>query len=234
MRRSLIRLFASIRPSLLRPQFRYESETANDRWIAEYVFPGKRNGYFLEAGAANGRNGSSCYVLEYRLGWRGICIEPHDAFFRQLVFSRPRSVHENVCLAAKPGVVEFVQGQGNPQQPYYSGVRGNLLTKTGGSKVIESGKIVPKQAVPLADILDKHGAPPIIDYGAFDIEGSEMEVFETFPFSRYVFRALSVECDTSGKRLARLLAAPGYREVTNPFNRNRPWERYWLHREHAE
>ena len=86
----------------------------------------------------------------------------------------------------------------------------------------------------IADILDKHGAPPIIDYGAFDIEGSEMEVFETFPFSRYVFRALSVECDTSGKRLARLLAASGYREVTNPFNRNRPWERYWLHREHAE
>ena len=231
MRRSLIHFLTWVKPSMLRPKFRYESETANDRWIAEYVFPGKRNGFFVEAGAANGRNGSSCYVLERRLGWKGICIEPHDAFFRQLVFSRPDSVHENVCLSATEGIVEFVQGQGDREQPYYSGIRSNLLSKTGGTKVIESGKIVPKQGLPLADILDKHRAPATIDYGAFDIEGSEMDVFETFPFSRYVFRALSVECDASGKRLSRLLAASGYREVRNPFNRNRPWERYWLHRQ---
>lgn len=230
MRRGFINVVTWIRPSLLLPQFRYESETANDRWIAEYVFPGKRNGFFLEAGAANGRNGSSCYVLECRLGWRGICIEPHDGFFRQLVFSRPDSVHENVCLSAKAGVVEFVQGQGDHLQAYYSGVRQNLLKKTGGPKVIESGKIVPKQGVPLVNVLEKHRAPAIIDYGAFDIEGSEMEVLEAFPFSRYVFRALSVECDASGDRLSRFLAAVGYREVCNPFNRKRPWERYWLHR----
>lgn len=216
---------------MLRPRFAYESETANDRWIVEYVFRGKRNGYFLEAGAAGGCDGSSCYVLERELGWTGVCVEPHDGFFRQLVHTRPNSVHENVCLAGQAGGVEFVEGVGDPLQPYYSGIRRNLLTKTGGPRVAESGRVVLKQAFPLADILDKHKVPAVIDYGAFDIEGSEMEVLEVFPFSRYRFRALSIECDASQDRLARLLAGAGYREVRNPFNRTRPWERYWLHRD---
>jgi hypothetical protein len=232
MRRSWIDLATSIHPSLLKPRYSYENETANDRWIAEYIFPGKRNGYFLEAGAANGRGGSSCYVLERQLGWTGICVEPHDDFFRELVHNRPNSIHENVCLAGKAGMVSFVQGAGEPSRPdYCSGIRENLLTKTGGSDIVESGKTVQKAAFPLAEILDKHGAPAVIDYGAFDIEGSELEVLEPFPFSRYTFRAMSLECDASVDRLSRLLTDAGYREVRNPFNRTRPWERYWLHRD---
>jgi hypothetical protein len=232
MRRSWIDLATSIHPSLLKPRFSYENETANDRWIAEYIFPGKRNGYFLEAGAANGQGGSSCYVLERQLGWTGICVEPHDDFFRELVHNRPNSIHENVCLAGKAGMVSFVQGAGEPSRPdYCSGIRENLLTKTGGSDIVESGKTVQKAAFPLAEVLDKHGAPAVIDYGAFDIEGSELEVLEPFPFSRYTFRAMSLECDASVDRLSRLLTDAGYREVRNPFNRTRPWERYWLHRD---
>lgn len=55
-------------PALLPPQRQYYNETNNNRWIAEYVFPGKRNGYFLEIGAANGKAASSCYVLEQKFG----------------------------------------------------------------------------------------------------------------------------------------------------------------------
>ena len=36
----------------LKPKYQYFNETGNDRWIAEYVFPGKTGGYFVEAGAA--------------------------------------------------------------------------------------------------------------------------------------------------------------------------------------
>lgn len=231
MRRVLIDLATRVNPDLLKPRFNYQNETVNDRWIAEYIFPGKRNGYFLEAGAGNGQAGSSCYVLEKHLGWTGICVEPHDDFFRELVPVRPNSIHENVCLGGKARVVSFVEGTGDPSQPYFSGIRENLMHKTGGPAVIQSGRIVAKQALPLADILDKHGAPPVIDYGAFDIEGSELEVLAGFPFSRYSFRALSLEWDSSIDPLYPVLTAAGYREVRNPFNRTRPWERYWLHRD---
>ena|SRR5581483_7821177 len=111
-----------------------------------------------------------------------------------------------------------------------SGIRESLLIKFGGPAVVASGRLVQKQALPLAEILDKHRAPNIIDYAAFDIEGSELEVLRVFPFSRYSFRALSLECDGAiHDPITRLLTGAGYREVRNPFNRTQPWERYWLH-----
>jgi hypothetical protein len=231
VRRALIDLATRFTPDLLKPRFDYQNETINDRWIVEYIFPGKQNGYFLEAGASNGRAGSSCYILEKHLGWTGICVEPHDDFFRELVLTRPNSIHENVCLGSRASVVSFVEGTGDPSQPYFSGIRENVMRKTGGPKVIQSGRIIAKQALSLAEILDKHRAPRVIDYGAFDIEGSEFDVLATFPFHRYAFRALSLEWDAAIDPLYNVLTTAGYREVRNPFNRNRPWERYWLHRE---
>jgi hypothetical protein len=77
----------------------------------------------------------------------------------------------------------------------------------------------------------QHNAPAIIDYAAFDIEGSELKVLEAFPFDRYIFKALSLECDgTIRKGIFNLLSSKGYKEVKNPFNKNKPWEMYWLHK----
>ena len=47
------------------------TETNNDRWIVEHVFPDEYGKYFVEVGAANGINASSCYVLEKHLQWTG-------------------------------------------------------------------------------------------------------------------------------------------------------------------
>ncbi len=233
VRKTWIELATRFVPRLVPPQHDYQSETANDRWIAEYVFPGKRDGFFVEAGAAEGREGSSCFVLEVDLGWRGICVEPNGKFFAELVAMRPNSICENLCLAREQGNVCFVEGQGDRAQPFLSGIRESLLLyKKGGEDVVRSGRLVERQAVPLAQILRKHHAPSVIDYAAFDIEGSELEALESFPYSEYSFRALTVEC---GSRIfepvTHILSRNRYREIKNPFNRTRPWERYWLHRD---
>ena len=124
----------------------------------------------MEAGSGNGREASSCHVLEKELGWSGICVEPNDAFF-----------------------------EADPQQ----------------ARV-------------------RHTAPSLIDYAAFDIEGSEWDVLENFSFRQYTFLALSLECDgVIWAPVSKLLGGNGYREVSNPFNRHQPWERYWLHEQVA-
>lgn len=209
----------------------YYNDTRNDQWIAEQIFPGKRNGYFVEAGAANGREASSCYILEKEFGWTGICVEPNDTFFDQLVLNRPASICERVCLARHSGKVSYVEGTATTVNPYLGGITANLeLIKYGGRDVIRKGKQVEKEAITLEELLARHAAPSSIDYGAFDIEGSELEVLEGFPFDRYTFRALSLECDANiWEPVSRLLGSNGYREVSNPFNRDQPWERYWLH-----
>lgn len=217
-------------PNLFRPKTTYYNETLNDRWIYEYVFPNKRNGYFVEAGAANGQAASSCYVLEKR-GWTGICIEPNDFFFQQLVQNRPNSICENVCLSDRPGTVTYIAGQGDGAQPYLSGIQANLEQyKPGSESVISVGEAIEKPAVTLTDLLDKHHAPRVIDYGAFDIEGSEYVVLKNFDFERYCFLALSIECDYAAwLQLEPLLKSNCYCQIHNPFNLDKDWERYFIH-----
>jgi FkbM family methyltransferase len=212
-------------------QSRFYNETWNDRWIVECIFPGKRNGYFLEAGAAGGIYGSSCYVLESRLGWTGICVEPNSTFFQQLVKNRLQSVCENVCLSTRNGQVAFVEGGKDSANSYLSGIKSHLERfKHGSENIIQQGTTVMKQAIALEVLLSKHNAPSIIDYAAFDIEGSEFEVLKEFPFNKNQFLALSLECDgLIWKPITHLLTANGYREVSNPFNLDKNWERYWLH-----
>ena len=210
----------------------YYNETRNDRWIVEYVFPGKRRGYFIEAGAANGREASSCYVLEKQFAWTGICIEPNNSFFASLVENRPNSICENQCLAGESGNVIYIEGDWNPINPYLSGIKSNLERfKHGGEEIVKKGKEVSKSATTLEQLLRKYNSPRVIDYAAFDIEGSELKVLEGFPFDRYRFLALSLECDgLIWKSISHLLQPRGYKEVKNPFNREQPWERYFLHK----
>jgi len=211
----------------------YANDCANDLWIREIVFPGKTNGYFVEAGAADGMGGSSCYFLEKDLGWKGICIEPHDDFFNRLRENRPNSVSINACLSRQPGTVEFVEPSVEGEvSPYLSGVRDVMLRcKDGAEAVIAAGQIVSKPAVRLSDLLDSHRAPQVIEYGAFDIEGSELEALSEFPFHRYRFLALSLEVDSRIERqLGELLVRNRYVRTSNPYNIEFPAEQYWLHK----
>lgn len=214
------------------PLFDYKSETLNDRWVIEKVFPGKRGGYFIEAGAASGHGASCTYLLEKELGWTGLCVEPNDQFFSELLVNRPNSHCENVCLAKEAGIVQYIEGAETTVSPYLGGIKSHLETmKHGGRQVVALGREVEKRAVTLEALLDKHQAPPVIEYAAFDMEGAELEVLQGFPFQKYALLAISVECDgIVWDDVTRLLAGQGYREARNPFNVDKPWERYWLHR----
>lgn len=213
------------------PLFEYKNETLNDRWIIEQVFPGKRDGYFIEAGAATGIHASCTYILEKEFGWTGICVEPNSEFYSQLVANRPNSRCENVCLAGGNETVLYIEGGEDMVSPYLGGIKANLEKfKFEGQNVVRLGREVYKEAMTLEAILDKHQAPSVIHYAAFDIEGSELEVFRGFPFDKYTFLAITLECDrTIWQGISDLFSSNGYHEVRSPYNLDKPWERYWLH-----
>lgn len=54
---------------------KFPSQIGQDRWVAEAVFPGVTNGYFLDVGSADGFVNSNTWALEQR-GWTGICVDP--------------------------------------------------------------------------------------------------------------------------------------------------------------
>src|ERR1051325_5478597 len=69
------------------------SQFGQDFWVLGEVFNEKRNGFFLDVGAAGGVIISNTLLLEKRYHWRGICIEATPEAYEELV--RVRNV---TCL----------------------------------------------------------------------------------------------------------------------------------------
>ncbi|MFA5927639.1 MAG: FkbM family methyltransferase [Patescibacteria group bacterium] len=212
----------------LRPVRYYgDPRTANDRWVAS-TLKGRRNGYFVEAGASNGIGASNTYTLERYFGWSGICVEPNDYFFEQLRANRS-CICENVCLSdsSNPTLFMELSGAADPSLPYYSGTKACLDKK----KISHwrSGKEVLKPAVTLQELLDNQHAPRVIDYLCLDPEGSEYVILKNFDYERYVFRLISIEGGSCGE----ILSSAGYIEVSNKYNRVANWEHYYVHSDYA-
>ena len=72
---------------------KWNSLHRNDQWVAE-VYDYKRNGSFVELGACSGNRISSCYVLEKKLDWYGVAVEPNSKYYKECHVSRKNPQHE--------------------------------------------------------------------------------------------------------------------------------------------
>jgi len=207
----------------------YNHPTNNDKWIID-LYQGKVDGFFIEAGAIDGIHGSCTFTLEKFFNWRGLLVEPGIAF-QALEKNRQRSICENVCLSNRNSTVLFVDSK----DCGYSGIKEKLIYIEEKHR-IRWGK--PKdqwrlggfkermvESITLYDLLKKHNAPKVIDYVALDMEGSEYDTLENFPFDRYRILAFSIEGDSCNE----LLISKGYTRVNNKFNTEAPWEYYFVH-----
>jgi len=194
------------------------SQDGQDRFVAETVFKGKRNGFFVEAGAGDGLWISNTLLLERRYGWNGILVEPTSAF-ALLQKNRPNCDLENSCLASVEKSVTLVEILDTGQASISPYAQGNLLlsqTVDVAPKALSqmdsmwgrAQKHYVVQAKPLADVLKAHGAPQYIDYLSLDVEGYEYEILSTFPFAEYRFGCLGIE--RPSRALAEHLLASGY------------------------
>jgi FkbM family methyltransferase len=183
----------------------------NDRWVTEVVFPDLRGGYFVEAGACAGAKGSASYVLERVLGWTGICVEPHDGYFKTL--QRLRSCgKDHRCLSDRTGdIVEFLSYEDDPAR---SGIRSLNKNASWAAQRGATSVTSKKETVTLADLLGQHDAPRTIHYLCLDVEGAERTILEPFDFNgTHRVLAISVE----GNACDDLLTSRQYLRVRNPY-----------------
>jgi FkbM family methyltransferase len=194
----------------------------NDRWAIEVVFPALQGGFFVEAGACGGYLGSASIVLEREFGWKGICVEPVDEYYKGLCRRRSCATDPR-CLSGTTGdLVEFLS---YPDDPPRSGIRALNKNDSWAQEHGASGETTTKETVTLSDLLEQHQAPPTIHYLCLDVEGAELTILEPFDFeSDRRILALSVE----GGHCDALLTARGYLQVTNPFAPRRI-DHYFVH-----
>jgi hypothetical protein len=200
----------------------YVSQKGQDRWVIEEIFPGRRGGYFLDLAACDGFADSNSLVLERELGWTGVAIEGEPSFFAGLKQNRTcATVH--ACVDEVERDVEFLPN---------SGLGGIVADDTDNCPSIRAGlieeyraqgQLIPVRTRTLADILDSVGAPSVIDYFSFDVEGAETRILRCFPFDRYRFLAVTIERPTP--ELNVIMFANGYL-----FVKNFQFDSFYVHR----
>lgn len=202
----------------------YRSLEGQDRWVIENVYPGKRDGWFIEAGACDGVIGSNTLLLEREYGWKGICVEPVPSYYEDLRANRQCHTF-NCCLTDTPNNVAFTLNVTARGTSSMADCRPHSLSE----KFYTSGHTVETITVPgrpLQDLLREAGAPRFIEYFSFDVEGAEYRVLRSFPFDEYTFGCLTIERGSEQYgELRRLLKRLGYRHV-----RTGPLDDHFVHR----
>lgn len=179
--------------------------TCQDVAVAErYAY--KRDGYFVDVGAYDGRHFSNTYALEKSLGWTGICLEPLGHAFGGL-----RACRSCVCLCVaayeSEGEILFTDSD------VLSGITDRIdrwipETKDGLRRMVATRT--------LTSILAEHKAPPFIEYLSIDTEGSELEVLKGIDHARWKFGYITLEHNFMSPRreiMRAYLEERGYRYV---------------------
>ena len=215
-------------PSVMLPN-NLESQKGQVRFLIEKVFNYARmglprEGYFVDLAGGHPNRHSNTWFIETFLDWKGILIEPNPRFAELLRAHRKSAVVETVIAADDGGLVQFRVDNG-----MLGGIVGDDFDNS-RRKVEEAGKqarVLSLQTQTLESVLEEYGAPPEIDYLSLDVEGSEWECLRKFPFSRWRFRAMTVE--RMPLKLGLLLDAHGYIQVAHEKH-----DTFLVHRDFVE
>ncbi len=179
---------------------KYLSQFGQDAWVFGEVFNGKRNGYFIEIGSADGISINNTYLLEHKFKWKGVCIEANPQSFDALKKVR-NVICLNICIDSQEGTVKFLQ------DGLTSGIIANDTDNMDDTSLTESNIIVLKTKT-LENVLRLNNAPKVIDYLSIDIEGAEERVLSKFPFNEFRFNCITIERPSA--KLRETLANNGY------------------------
>jgi FkbM family methyltransferase len=173
----------------LEPRSLWLSQAGQDFWVVGECFNGMRDGFFLDIGAHDGVYLSNTFLLESQFAWKGICIEANPETFIRLTKQR-RALCVNLAVDSKKGHIMF-----NP-----AGVMGGIVAEGFDNEGANEGSLISVETDTLESILNQHNSPRIIDYLSIDIEGAEERALMDFNFTKYIFRAITIERPTANLR----------------------------------
>lgn len=157
----------------------YPSEIGQDKWLLVKMFPGVRDGYFLDVGSGHGTIGSNTKAAE-ELGWRGICVDPFPTHME----GRTCKIEREVVSNAAGRRVTFYTHSG-------LGGIGDTLGKWKAQAM--EAPAIELTTTTLGAILDRNQAPTFIHFMSIDIEGAELDALKGLALDKYRFGAMAIE-----------------------------------------
>jgi len=140
----------------------------------------KEGGFFIECGGFDGERSSNTIYLEKELGWTGLLIEMDPYYYTQLLGKNRKSWSINACLSPYEHVIEL---------PFRgaTGGAGKIELKEQTGNKLNLVPCFPFESIMLA-LNQSH-----VDYFSLDVEGNELSILRTIPFSAIVIDMWSVE-----------------------------------------
>lgn len=180
----------------------------------------KRNGFFVEFGAADGIAVSNTYLLEKSYGWKGILAEPATVWHEALAANRAVDI-DHACVWSKSNervVFNMVEAAELSTIATFNDCDHHRDARKGG-------QTYEVETISLNDLLDKYNAPKQIDYLSVDTEGSEFEILRHFDFQKYDISIISCEHNHTKdrERICTLLQNNGYKRRLSKISKWDDW-----------
>ena len=180
----------------------------------------KKNGYFIEFGAADGIRHSNTYLLEKEFDWKGILAEPASIWHKSLYANRSAIVDTRCVWDESGKTLEFLEDASaelsSPTEYRNQGIHKDRRIDAQKYKV---------STVSLLEMLQEYDAPREIDYLSIDTEGSEFRILNAFDWDSYKFNVITVEHNYSKERhsISKLLQLNGYKQIFEELSKFDDW-----------
>jgi FkbM family methyltransferase len=180
----------------------------------------RRNGFFVEFGAADGVYLSNSWLLEKEFGWKGILAEPARTSAESIRRSRS-AILETDCVWRSTGDKLLFREVDNSEFSTLD----ELASVDCHKAERRSATTYEVTTVSLNDLLARHHAPRVIDYLSIDTEGSEAEILGAFDFRQHRFRIVTCEHNYTAERktIFSIMTANGYKRVQTGLSRFDDW-----------
>lgn len=186
---------------------RYSKAQLGQDLLALMVNNFKKEGLFVEIGAADGIHYSNTYLLERHMNWKGLCVEPAKGWHEDLLKNRTCFVDLRAVWNTDEEIVAFKETDVKVLSTISNFIENDLHAQTG-----QKGQSYEVETVTLNRLLKFYNFPSVIDYMSIDTEGSELEILRTLDWTLWKFNFISVEHNfTSNREIIReLLEQNGY------------------------
>ncbi|MCL1946968.1 MAG: FkbM family methyltransferase [Chitinivibrionia bacterium] len=175
----------------------FQGQIHQDMFAWSY-FDGKKDGFYIDIGANDGKYISNTYIFE-KLGWGGACIEPLPDVFEKLRKNRSCDCF-NVAISDVSGEsIEFIRAKG---VEVLSGLSSQMTEAHKERIRREKGEIekIYVKTLTFDDLMSNYPDTKHIDFMSIDVEGAEMSVLKTIDFKKYSFGFITLENNEEIKR----------------------------------
>ena len=160
-------------------------------YIAYLALKNKKNGFYIDIGANDGKTFSNTYIFE-QLGWDGICVEANPNTFKKLQENRKCHMYNCAVVLNSTGTAKFITSSVSgldTLEMFDADYQKAKRTSIG----INETEVIEVKTMTFNDIMKDFKDITYIDFMSLDIEGGEVDVLNSIDFNKYSFGLLTIE-----------------------------------------